>query len=84
MPLKPKAETDSVVSHPLGTELYTTTDAAHALRLSVRAILNAIGRGDLEARKVGKQYLMTREAVKQFWAHCPLAKATKTSHPNAP
>jgi excisionase family DNA binding protein len=84
MPLKTKAQTDRVVIHPLGTELYTTADVARALRLSVQPIMHAIARWDLEAHRVGKQYLMTREAVVQFWARCPLATAMKASSPHAP
>lgn len=73
MPPKPKAQTQGIVTHPLNTEIYTTADVAQALKLSVRFVLNAIERGDLEARKAGKQYLITREAVRKFWDGLPKA-----------
>jgi excisionase family DNA binding protein len=65
------------MTHPLGTEIYTTADVAQALKLSVRFVLNAIERGDIEARKAGKQYLITREAVQQFWESLPKATHEK-------
>jgi excisionase family DNA binding protein len=71
MPPKPKAQTQGIVTHPLDTEIYTTADVAQALKVSVRLVLNAIERGDLEARKAGKQYLITREAVRKFWEGLP-------------
>lgn len=79
MPPKNKAQTQGVVTHPLGTEIYTTADVAQALKLSVRFVLNAIERGNLEARKAGKQYLITREAVWKFWESLPTAKKAESS-----
>jgi excisionase family DNA binding protein len=66
MPPKNKAQTQGMVTHRLGTEIYTTADVAQALKLSGRFVLNAIERGDLEARKAGKSYLITREAVRRY------------------
>ena len=53
---------------PLGTELYTTTEVAALLRCSVRHLLRAIDRGDLQAVKTGRHYVMTAEAVRAYWA----------------
>ena len=74
MPPKRKGETRrEMVTHPLGTEIYSTEQVAQALGLSVRYILNAIRSGRLEARKAGKAYLITREAVRQFYESLPTA-----------
>jgi excisionase family DNA binding protein len=59
--------------HPLGTELYTTTQVAQALHLSVRTILRAIKSGKLTARRTGKQFLITQDAVQAYWDRMPLA-----------
>jgi excisionase family DNA binding protein len=59
--------------HPLGTELYTTAQVAQALHLSVRTILRAIKSGKLAARRTGKQFLITRDAVQAYWDGLPLA-----------
>jgi excisionase family DNA binding protein len=72
MPPKKKVRPERV-PHPLGTEVYSTDQVAQALNLSVRHILRAIQRGELEARKTGKQYLITQDAVRQYWASLPLA-----------
>jgi len=64
-------------THPLGTEIYTTEQVAAALKLSVRHILRAIKNGQLEARKTGKQFLITREAVQQYWERLPRAVQEK-------
>ena len=77
MPPKPKATTTPVTPHPLGTEIYTTEQVAAALQLSVRHILRAIKHGHLEARKTGKQYLITRKAVQQYWESLPRAATKK-------
>jgi excisionase family DNA binding protein len=73
MPPKTKAQSTGRMLHPLGTEIYTTAEVAQALKISVRQILRAIERGQLEARKSGKQYLITQEAVRQYWESLPLA-----------
>ena len=70
MPPKKKARPE-LIPHPLGTEVYTTEQVAEALNLSVRHLLRAIKSGQLEARKTGKQYLITREAVRKYWESLP-------------
>jgi len=40
--------------------------------------LRAIHRGKLPARKAGKQYLMTRAAIRQFWEGLPMAEQEST------
>jgi len=84
MPPKPKAQTQGILTHPLDTEIYTTADVAQALKLSVRFVLNAIERGDLEARKAGKQYLITREAVRKFWEGLPKACKSEVKREQCP
>jgi len=75
---------------PLAHPVYTTAQVAAALRLSTRTILRAIVGGQLEARKVGKLYLIARDAVQRFWESLPLAtEAPKTvgrpkQHPSLP
>src|SRR5262245_65702767 len=69
--------------HPLGTELYTTTEVAALVRCSVRHLLRAIERGELQAVKTGRQYVMTQEAIRQYWARLsaqtPAARAVPPS-----
>jgi excisionase family DNA binding protein len=72
MPPKKKVRPESM-PHPLGTAVYSTDQVAQALNLSVRHVLRAIKQGKLEARKTGKQYLITREAVQKYWESLPLA-----------
>jgi excisionase family DNA binding protein len=75
---------------PLVHPVYTTAQVAAALRLSTRTILRAIVGGHLEARKVGKLYLIAQDAVQRFWESLPLAtEAPKTvgrpkQHPSPP
>jgi excisionase family DNA binding protein len=79
MPPKRKTQTrPEMVTHPLGTEIYSTKQVAQALGLSVRYILDAIRKGQLEARKAGKAYLITREAVRQFYESLPVATKGKS------
>jgi excisionase family DNA binding protein len=66
------------MTHPLGTEIYSTEQVAQALGLSVRYILNAIRSGKLKARKAGKAYLITREDVRTFWESLPEASKRKS------
>jgi excisionase family DNA binding protein len=70
MPPKKKVRPE-IVAHPLGTEVYTTEQVAESLNLSVRHILRLIESGKLEAKKTGKQFLITREAVRQYWESLP-------------
>jgi excisionase family DNA binding protein len=79
MPPKRKGETRrEMMTHPLGTEIYNTEQVAQALGLSVRYILNSIRSGKLEARKAGKAYLISREAVRQFYESLPVATQRKS------
>jgi excisionase family DNA binding protein len=77
MPPKRKALAPPVVS-PIG-EVYTTEEVAGMLKLSVRTILRAIEHQQIEARKAGKAYLITREAVQRYWESLPLTTATAPS-----
>jgi excisionase family DNA binding protein len=72
MPPKRKVRPEHI-PHPLGTEVYSTDQVAQALNLSVRHILRAIQSGQLEAKKTGKQYLITQEAVRKYWESLPSA-----------
>ena len=71
MPLQQQTPPPSQMPHPLGTELYTTAQVAQALHLSVRTILRAIKSGKLPARRAGKQFLITRDAVQGYWERMP-------------
>ena len=74
MPTKRKSETSSAVRvHALGEEVFTTDQVAQDLNLSVKTILRAIKSGKLKARKTGKQFLITRSAVRAFYEGLPLA-----------
>ena len=70
-------------------ELLTTTEAADRLGLTVRAVQKMIEGGRLEARKVGRDYLIAPGALenitKQAAGRPPKAKpdAEKTPHKNA-
>ena len=77
MPPKRKALAPPVVS-PIG-EVYTTEEVAGMLKLSVRTILRAIEHQQIEARKAGKAYLITREAVQRYWESLPLTTAAAPS-----
>jgi excisionase family DNA binding protein len=79
MPPQKESQSPRTVVHPLGTEIYTTAQVAQALHLSVRTILRAIKSGKLPARRTGKQFLITREAVQAYWEGLPLAAPTHTS-----
>jgi excisionase family DNA binding protein len=72
MPPKRKVRPEHI-PHPLGTEVYSTDQVAQALNLSVRHILRAIQSGQLEAKKTGKQYLITQDAVRKYWESLPSA-----------
>ena len=78
MPPKRKAETSAEVrTHVLGEDVFTTDHIAHDLNISVRTVLRAIHDGKLQARKMGKQYLITRSAVRAFYEGLPLADEEK-------
>jgi excisionase family DNA binding protein len=79
MPPKRKAETSGTVRmHVLGEEVFTTDQVAHDLNISVRTVLRAIHTGKLQARKTGKQFLMTRSAVRAYYEGLPLVEAKET------
>ena len=83
MPPKRKAETSaSVRTHVLGEEVFTTEQVAHDLHISVRTVLRAIHSGKLKARKAGKQFLMTRAAIREFWEGMPLATQENVEEPS--
>ena len=74
-----KASPLSQRPHPLGTEIYTTAQVAQALYLSVRTMRRAIKSGKLIARRTGKQFLITRDAVQAYWEGMPLAAPEHTA-----
>jgi excisionase family DNA binding protein len=77
-----QAPPSSSSTHPLGTEIYTTTQIAQTLHLSMRMILWAIKSGKLTARRTGKQVLITRDAMQRYWDGLPLVVSDHTA-PNA-
>jgi excisionase family DNA binding protein len=68
-----KTASPKFITHPLGTEIYTINQVAQALNLSCKYLYKAISEGRLEAKKTGKQYLITQEAVRKFWESLPSA-----------
>ncbi len=78
MAAKKKARSE-FVTHPLGTEIYTVEQVAAALNLSPKYIYKAIQEGKLEARKTGKQFLLTREDVRKFWESLPRTSQQKSA-----
>jgi excisionase family DNA binding protein len=78
MAAKKKARAE-FMTHPLGTEIYTVEQVAAALGLSPKYIYKAIREGKLEARKTGKQFLLTREDVRKFWESLPRTSQGKSS-----
>jgi excisionase family DNA binding protein len=79
MPAQKRAQPSTNIPHPLDTEIYTTAQVAQALHLSVRTILRAIKSGKLSARRTGKQFLITRDAVRAYWEGLPQAVPEATS-----
>ena len=65
-----------MTTHPLGTEIYTPGQVADSLGLSYKTILRAIKGGHLKAKKTGKNFLITREAVREFWDNLPSGTGT--------
>lgn len=47
-------------------EVYTIEEAAKILKVSTETIRKLIASGELEARRVGRQYRITREAIDKF------------------
>ena len=80
MPPKRKSETSATVrTHVLGEEVFTTEQVAHDMHISVRTVLRAISDGKLQARKVGKQYLITRAAVRAYYEGLPVGEGEKVN-----
>jgi excisionase family DNA binding protein len=82
MPPKRKAETAAQPPigyrpHVLGEVVFTTDQVAHDLHISVRTVLRAIQEGKLEARVIGKSYVMTGTAVREWWANRPQRKTQR-------
>jgi excisionase family DNA binding protein len=81
MPPKRKAETSAghrahVLGerdrpHVLGEQVFTTEQIAHDLNISVRTVLRAIQDGTLEARVMGKSYVVTGASVREWWDNRP-------------
>jgi excisionase family DNA binding protein len=70
MPPKRKSETSAGPGPRtpiLGEEVYTTAQVAYEFHKSVRTILRAIHSGKLQARRVGKEYLITRSAARAYY-----------------
>ena len=63
-----------MVTHPLGTEIYSVKQVAESLGLSTKTIYEAIETGKLQAKKTGKQFLITREAVREYFDRLPSGK----------
>jgi excisionase family DNA binding protein len=80
MPPKKKSETSAgVKTHVLGDEVLTTGQVACEFDISIRTVLRAIHSGKLKARRMGKQFLMTRAAVREFWESIPLVEGEETT-----
>lgn len=67
MPPKKKSETSGVRPHVLGEEVYTTEQVATDLQIGVRTVLRAIQSGKLKAHRIGKDYRITRSALREYW-----------------
>jgi excisionase family DNA binding protein len=66
-----------MITHPLGTEIYSVKQVAASLGLSTKTIYEAIEAGKLQAKKTGKQFLITREAVREYFESLPAAGKQK-------
>ena len=71
-----------MVTHPLGTEIYSVKQVAEALGLSTNTIYEAIKAGKLQARRTGKDFLITREAVREYFESLPVG--TEPGPPRKP
>ena len=47
-------------------EVYTIDEAAKILKVSTETVRKLIANKELEARRVGRQYRITREAIDRF------------------
>jgi len=73
--MPPKKRTEPrLVTHPLGTEIYSVKQVAESLGLSTDTIYAAIKDGTLQAKKTGKNFLITREAVREYFESLPSGK----------
>jgi excisionase family DNA binding protein len=76
--MPPKKRTEPrMVTHPLGTEIYSVKQVAESLGLSTKTIYEAIEAGKLQAKKTGKQFLITREAVREYFDSLPAGRKQK-------
>ena len=66
-----------MVTYPLGTEMYSVKQVAESLSLSTSTIQEAIEAGNLKAKKTGKQLLITREAVREYFDSLPESRRHK-------
>src|SRR5262245_15258110 len=73
-----KKRTESrMVTYPLATEMYSVKQVAESLSLSTSTIQDAIEAGNLKAKKTGKQLLITREAVREYFDSLPESRRHK-------
>lgn len=47
-------------------EVYTIAETAKLLKVSEETVRRLIANGDLEARRVGRQYRITRETIDKY------------------
>jgi excisionase family DNA binding protein len=66
-----------MMTHPLGTEIYSVKQVAESLKCSTDVIYDAISAGQLKAKKMGKQFLITREAVREYYDNLPEGRKQK-------
>jgi len=71
---KEQATTEDQSKSPVGP-IYTTAEAARMLRRSVRTILRHIEKGNIKAKKDGKDWLIPGSEVQRFWDKLPSNKA---------
>ena len=65
---------------PTSVQRFTTVkQVADRLGLSTKTIYEAIEAGKLQAKKTGKQFLITREAVREYLESLPSGKKRKVN-----
>jgi excisionase family DNA binding protein len=64
---KRKSETSGTRTHALGTEVLTTSEAAHDCNVSVRTIYRAIKSGKLKAYRLNKDFRIKRDDLRVWW-----------------
>jgi excisionase family DNA binding protein len=57
-----------------GRELYTPREAQYLLSVSHAQLYRLIGRGRLDARKIGRSTVITKASIEKFIAELPPAK----------